>query len=250
MLHATSQIHCHGFCPCCQTDHTLPQGESKRHGLALLTLLMESGSIDLDRKPGQRDPALGLDHLFGTARGQMFGVMEYQRPDGSRGLARAFSGQYNGHWLVKGWVGPVFDVQRFTRLIAPVEAEIKALGHLLADNTTDQAAARQIKQQRKALSRQLMGQIHDLYLLSNFRGQRRPLKDVFLRPGGIPAGTADCCAPKLLHFAATNQLRPLSISEFYLGRENRSASRQHGRFYPPCHEKCQPILGFMLCGLE
>jgi hypothetical protein len=65
----------------------------------------------------------------------------------------------------------------------------------------------------------------------------------------MPTGTGECCAPKLLHHAAVHGLTPLGLAEFYIGRENRSATRAHGRFFAPCEEKCRPILGFLLCGL-
>ena len=98
--------------------------------------------------------------------------------------------------------------------------------------------------------RDLMQQIHRLYRLKNFRGQEISLFSAYSGKNGIPTGTGDCCAPKLLNLAASRGLIPLGLAEFYWGRENRSKSRIHGHFYPSCREKCQPILGFMLCGLE
>jgi hypothetical protein len=66
----------------------------------------------------------------------------------------------------------------------------------------------------------------------------------------MPTGTGDCCGPKLLAQAAIEGLRPLGLAEFYWGRENRSGSRRHTTFSASCPEKCGPILGFMLCGLD
>jgi hypothetical protein len=103
---------------------------------------------------------------------------------------------------------------------------------------------------RKQLSQRWMQEIHTLYSLSNFRGQKRPLNEVFTGTGGIPTGTGDCCAPKLFNQAVKENLQPLGLTEFYWGRENASQTRQHGRFYPSCASKCAPILGFMLCGLD
>jgi hypothetical protein len=75
-----------------------------------------------------------------------------------------------------------------------------------------------------------MTRIQGLYRLSNFRGESRPMTEVF--QGGIPTGAGDCCAPKLLNHAALHGLTPLGISEFYWGRENRSGRRKHGEFHP------------------
>ena len=66
----------------------------------------------------------------------------------------------------------------------------------------------------------------------------------------MPAGTGDCCAPKLLNYAAVEGLIPLSLIEFYYGRGNKSGTKKHRHFYPPCTEKCAPILTYMLRGAE
>ena len=89
-----------------------------------------------------------------------------------------------------------------------------------------------------------------LYSLSNFKDETVSLREAFCVDKGMPTGAGDCCAPKLLNYAAKNHLKPLSLSEFYYGRENKSGSRQHKTFYSCCEEKCQPILGFLLCGLD
>ncbi len=183
---------------------------------------------------GGDNPALGLDYLFGAARGQMFGALKCLDKAGNLVFLKAFSGQYNGIWQVDGWVPPILDVARFDALVEPVDREIKRLGR------------EGLLEERKRLSQQLMLDIHDLYDLRNFRGECAPMSSFF--SGGIPTGTGDCCAPKLLNHAASNGLRPVAITEFYWGRENRSGTRQHGNFYEACADKCQPILGFMLCG--
>jgi hypothetical protein len=103
--------------------------------------------------------------------------------------------------------------------------------------------------QRRELSRSLMARIFELYRLTNFRGQTRSIKEAFLGPS-MPTGTGECCAPKLLHHAAVHGLTPLGLAEFYVGQENRSATRRHGQFFAPCAEKCRPILGYLLCGLS
>ena len=95
-----------------------------------------------------------------------------------------------------------------------------------------------------------MRDIHALYRLRNFRGQVAGLEEIFPPGMGIPTGTGDCCAPKLLQYAAEHELLPLGLAEFYWGRKNASKTRRQGYFYPSCQIKCQPILGFMLCGLE
>jgi tRNA pseudouridine32 synthase / 23S rRNA pseudouridine746 synthase len=116
--------------------------------------------------------------------------------------------------------------------------------------TIDQADRRihEIKQQRKHLSRQLQAQMHTAYYLTNFLGQSLPLHHLI--PGGaIPTGTGDCCAPKLLHYAATHNLKPLAMAEFWWGKPSIAGDRIPGEFYGACHDRCQPLMGFLLAGL-
>ena len=65
-------------------------------------------------------------------------------------------------------------------------------------------------------------------------------------PQGLPTGTGECCAPKLLHYAATQGFKPLAMAEFWWG----SGSKEQGKFYGACAERCEPIMGFLLSGLS
>jgi tRNA pseudouridine32 synthase / 23S rRNA pseudouridine746 synthase len=107
------------------------------------------------------------------------------------------------------------------------------------------ARVRELKQQRKMRSRQLQTQMDVAYNLMNFLGTSSSLRE--LMPGGIPTGTGDCCAPKLLHYAASEQLKPIAMAEFWWGKS--SADKFPGEFYGACAERCQPLMGFMLSGV-
>ena len=186
--------------------------------------------------------------LFGEMRGKMFGVMTCLAPDGSHIDLKAFSGQLGGTWLAPGWAPPLFPVDIWDSVNTPAERAIKHLQR--AQGALPPEEAEPVVAERRKRSRKLMHDLHALYRLTNFRGETRPLTEVFPGDRGIATGTGDCCAPKLLNLAAINDLLPLSLCEFYWGRETRSGSRRHGIFYPPCQDKCTPILGFLLCGLE
>ncbi|BAB75779.1 pseudouridine synthase [Anabaena sp. FACHB-709] len=103
-----------------------------------------------------------------------------------------------------------------------------------------------LKQKRKALSQQLQSQMHAAYSLMNFLGQSVSLQQ--LMPNGLPTGTGDCCAPKLLHYAATHGLKPLAMGEFWWG--SSCQDKIQGEFYGACVERCQPLMGFLLSGLK
>ena len=112
-----------------------------------------------------------------------------------------------------------------------------------------QARMRELKQQRKELSRELQTQMHAAYSLTNFAGQSLSLQQ--LMPGGsMPTGTGDCCAPKLLHYAATHRLKPLAMAEFWWGSSSADGDKIQGEFYGACAERCQPLMGFLLSGWE
>ncbi|MEA5628177.1 RluA family pseudouridine synthase [Nostoc sp. UHCC 0251] len=114
--------------------------------------------------------------------------------------------------------------------------------------TATDARISELKQQRKALSRQLQAQMHATYSLTNFSGRSLSLQQ--LMPGGSPTGTGDCCAPKLLHYAATHNLKPLAMAEFWWGASSVNQDKIQGEFYGACAERCQPLMGFLLSGLK
>lgn len=102
---------------------------------------------------------------------------------------------------------------------------------------------------RRMVCRRLMQRIHDTYLVANARGEVRPLRSLFA-PGEPPGGTGDCAAPKLLAFAYAAGLKPLALAEFWWGAPPASGGRVSGEFYPACRDKCGPLLGHMLQGLD
>ncbi|MGD1932123.1 MAG: pseudouridine synthase [Leptolyngbyaceae cyanobacterium] len=129
------------------------------------------------------------------------------------------------------------------RLKRDREAELQPLRAAIAQAD---ARIRTLKQARKALSQQLQAQMHAAYSLTNFAGATRSLSRLW--PTGLPTGTGDCAAPKLLHYAASHQLKPLALAEFWWGAD--SGDKQVGQFYGPCRDRCQPIMGFLLSGLD
>jgi len=241
---------CSGYCQKCDFPHAMPEGQARDYCLELMKVLEQKKRIDLVVPDAEADPHFSTDYLFGEARGQMFGILVCRGTDGSVITLKAFSGQFNGVWEVEGWVPPLFDVNTWYHISHDVEKEIKALGSEIDHVGTESVRFEKLLKKRRGLSQQLMKDIHSLYTLINFRGESRPLTEIYTGGNGIPTGTGDCCAPKLLNYAARNGLTPLGLAEFFWGRENKSNSRQHGRFYPSCVGKCQPILGYLLCGIE
>ncbi len=109
-----------------------------------------------------------------------------------------------------------------------------------------------LKSRRKLMSEALQKRIFSLFVVHNALGQQMSLTDVFARATGHepPAGAGECAAPKLLEYAYRHGLKPLCMAEFWWGRSPLAEIRCHGHYYPACHSKCGPILGFMLQGLD
>ena len=67
----------------------------------------------------------------------------------------------------------------------------------------------------------------------------------------LPTGAGECCAPKLIGYALSHGLKPVSLAEFFYSEDARMAlkadeGRMHKAFYPPCDEKCGPLVPAML----
>ena len=237
-----------GYCRQCGEDHVLPRGRALSACEGVMAQLERHRHLMIFHPSSAPDPSLSTDYLFGEARGKMFGALVGRDAGGREVTLYAFSGQYNGRWTVPGWVGPVFSTELFDRVNGPAEKAIKAVGARMDALPQADPRRMELKKERKERSRQLMQEIFDLYRFRNFRGETAALMDIYGEAGLPPTGIGDCCAPKLLHHAAMEGIRPEGMAEFYWGLENASRTRRHGQFYTPCAAKCQPILGFLLCG--
>lgn len=139
----------------------------------------------------------------------------------------------------------------------------QTLGPLQAAIAQADEQIRALKRQRRELSRQLQAQMHAAYSITNFGGRSQSLAS--LMPNGLPTGTGDCCAPKLLHCAATQGLKPLAMAEFWWGpsegamaqgetaqgetvQGTAQGDKIQGQFYGACADRCQPLMGFLLSG--
>jgi len=109
-----------------------------------------------------------------------------------------------------------------------------------------------LKKERKERSIELQNQLFDSYNFLNAEGEERSLRSIFFDTAQKfpPSGAGECAAPKLLQYAFANNLKPISLAEFWWGASPKSEIRKNGQFYPSCKAKCEPILGHMLKGLE
>ncbi len=124
-----------------------------------------------------------------------------------------------------------------------------ALGPLDAEVVDHQARVQALRTERKQLSRALQAEMHGATELANLAGEPVALQAAF-GPDGIPTGTGECCAPKLLQEAARRGLRPTGLAEFWWGPAPADGGRAPGVFYGACTDRCIPIMGHLLCGID
>lgn len=106
-----------------------------------------------------------------------------------------------------------------------------------------------LKELRKQKSSALQQRLFDAYSFLNQFGERKSIGEIF--NNNPPAGAGECAAPKLLHYAFENKLKPIAMAEFWWGKAPNSEIRKHKQFYPACKSKCEPILmTHMLQGLD
>lgn len=109
-----------------------------------------------------------------------------------------------------------------------------------------------LRRQRREKSDALQQWLFRQYRMLNANGEERDLIDIFGETINAmpPAGSGDCCAPKLLQYAYANGLEPVCMAEFWWGDSPKQEIRHHLHYYPACRSKCLPILTHMLCGLD
>ena len=136
--------------------------------------------------------------------GKMFGVLIVED-----GYLAAFSAKLDGMYNHEGFVPPVCEINE-----PPVGTS---------------------KEESRRLQRLLFAN----YNFINGRGEHKNLLDIFANEKPIvppdewfadqrlrlkaddeklpPAGAGECCAPKLLQYALTHGLKPISLAEFWIG---------------------------------
>lgn len=106
--------------------------------------------------------------------------------------------------------------------------------------------------ERRRRSAALQQWLFRQFVMLDGRGEERTLLDIFKEHRGCipPAGAGECAGPKLMQYAYANSLHPLALAEFWVGESPVGEVRRDGCFYGACKSKCEPILTYMLRGLD
>ena len=176
----------------------------------------------------------GEEKLPLEGEGKMLGILACDDAEGNRVVLKAFSGQVGGQWVIPGWCEPAFSVSGYDAILEETDRQVKRL-----------ACA---GEESREVSAEAMRRLFGLYRIHCIDGSVKTYHEIF---GDVmpPSGTGDCATIKLLNCAFKNHLKPISMAEFFYGGANPSGTRQPCRFYPPCEEKCRPLLKEML-GLD
>ena len=241
---------CFGDCADCGRRHALPIGNARALALDLLHDIESAGRLDFDVPEHEADPRYSLDNVIRPGHGNMFGILECESAEGETVVLRAFSSLRHGIRRIDGWVLPLLSASLYDETILPAQDEIKRLTTELNAQPVGSREHQRLQDERRNVSRDLWEQMCAAYRFRNFRGGERSLADAVVPGTPITGGMGECCAPKLLNHAAIAGLRPISMAEFYWGSGPQHGSRIPGEFYESCEARCQPILGYMLCGLE
>lgn len=222
-------------------NNPLPAKKAKEYAHKLMNALEQFNCLDFES-----ESEISTEPLFEPGGGQMFGILACTDDKGNEIVLKAFSGQYNGRWLISGWVPPVCSPHHFNVVAARNDAAI----HLLTDKVSQAAGKekQELQEKRKALSQESLKTMNELYHFRCIDGSVKSISDTF-GSSLPPTGTGECCAPKLLHHAFHYNLHPVSMTEFYFGAPNKSGSKTHKEFYGPCDNRCRPLLKAML-GLD
>ena len=149
------------------------------------------------------------------------------------------------------------ETQRLTRESQFMKAELHRLKMSVSKETAlereynaFQDDLDQLRRLRRQLSDHLQRWLFSQFNMCDKDGQEADLLTIWAHadtPTDIPpAGSGECCEPKLLQYAFTHGLRPLQMAMFWWGESPKDIIRHHLHFYPACNGKCKPILQFML----
>ena len=136
-----------------------------------------------------------------------------------------------------------------------LKAELRRLKKLISQKTpleemydNYQKGLQEIKQLRKSDSDELQKWLFSQFKMLNDKGESKDLLEIFKEFNQMvpPAGSGECCEPKLLQYAFEHGLKPIQMAMFWWGESPKEEIRHHLHFYPACNGKCKPILHWML----
>ena len=229
--------------------------ESARHYCTKLISLIEKNDVVLRQ--------IGRESLERKGQGVMLGALVcWDKESKRRVVLYAVSGN-NKQLELKDdsqnlfqepsfFVPSIVSAEAIESAIAKNDLKIHQLTEEINKLTVvnkDSPERKKLIAERTALTDQSLKNVFSLYSFTRFDGKNISLDEIIQLHGGKlpPTGTGDCCAPKLLSYAFSSGLEPVSMDEVYYGPD--TAHKKSGVSYPPCDERCGYILPSIL-GIE
>lgn len=222
-----------------------PQELAHEACLHLISLL-EKGDVELRQ--------VGKESNERKGQGVMLGSLICSTTDGEQVTLYAVSGN-NKSLIFKNQIQP--SVKVVPSIVSDVEvnealAENDLLIHQLTDkinNLPNGEEKTNLTNRRTTLTTISLQKVFDLYSFTRFDGRKITLNEIIAEHDGRlpPTGTGDCCAPKLLSYAYSAGLQPVSMDEVYFGGNTKN--KISGNSYEPCEERCGYILPWIM-GLD
>lgn len=156
---------------------------------------------------------------------QMFAIMIAMTSTGEEKILYGYSGSINGSYRIPGYVPPCFSVTEFEKIVEINDKKI----HDLTDRIEN--GEEYLTEERARLSNETLARLKSIYTFYSYSGER-----ISCNIDKAPTGTGDCAGLKLINHAMKKHYEIKALAEF----------RLDGTFWPPCEERCAPLLAHML----
>lgn len=187
------------------------------------------------------------EHEVWMRKGKMWGILVVERTDKSLGYLGAVSGKLPENMICDQLIPSVFDESTDDYFINKGMTELTVIGTQIK-NSTNPFEVSELKEIRRNKSIGLQRRLFENYNFVNLSGKEKNLLEIFKHAsiGNPPAAAGECAAPKLLQYAIQNNLKPIALTEFWMGNSLMLKQKEHGTFYPACKDRCRLILEYML----
>lgn len=183
----------------------------------------------------EKSPRFSIDEFI-SEKGLMLGLLVARTRTGEHVSFKAFSGLLSKNVIVPGFVPPCFSRKAYDEVVAEYDERI----HALTDRI--EKGEKELEEERHALSLECLSRIEALYTFSSITGEKLTFVDMgIVNPS---TGTGDCATTRLLSYCFRKGFTPVSLAEMWFGAP--TPNRKEGVLYPPCDEKCRPIVRHLL----
>ena len=224
-------------------DFLDPAGYFKEHEAEITAINQEISSLESDSRYVEtrkyyRQLQLDAEKAIAKAKSNMLSAKEKRDAERSK---RVLSPEEDAAFVKESQFLKAElcrEKKRWAETLADAKAEVKVY-----EQRIDELA-----NQRKIMSEALQNWLFEHFVKVNYTGERRNLLEIFR--GTVqqlpPAGTGECCEPKLLQYAYTHGLKPIQMAMFWWWKSPEGEIRHHLHYYPACSGKCKPVLTYML----